>query len=259
LLIATGLTSTKQADGTLRPNFALAELLGCDFEGVMETYQRNLWGSYLRRNDDPIWKELSDTTLVVQAPFVRVKPRAGATVLATHILPATVWSKDTGEDEQAWVNWEPPPPGKSSEHPALIVTNYGKGKVVFASFDLYGMIANEFEWPLEFHYQLLLSHLKHAPVRVEVNNRRGIGTSFFRKHSENMLVLHQVNRTIPLMKGEVNRLNGGTLVLSESFFRPASCRQIHPSRQALKLNKRADMIEIELPEVDIHSVIVLEG
>ena len=121
------------------------------------------------------------------------------------------------------------------------------------------MIANDFEWPLEFHYQLLLSHLKHAPVRVEVNNRRGIGTSFFRKHSENMLVLHQVNRTILLMKGEVNRLNGGTLVLSESFFRPTSCRQIHPSRQALKLNKRADMIEIELPEVDIHSVIVLEG
>ncbi len=259
LLIATGLTATKQADGTARSNFALADLLGCDFDGVMETYQQNLWGSYLRRLGDPIWKELPDTTLAVQAPFVLVKPRAGTKVLAAHILPATVWSEDTDENEQAWVNWEPPPPGKASEHPAFIVTNYGKGKVVYASFDLYGMIAHDMQWPLEFHYKLLRLHLKRAPVRVEVNNRRGMGTTFYRKHGKDMLVVHRVNRTILLTKGEVNRLKGGTLILSESFFRPTTCRQIHPSPQALKLNKRENTLEIDLPDLDVHSVIVLEG
>ena len=259
LLIATGLTSTKQADGALRSNFALADLLGCDFEGVMESYEQNLWGSYLRRQDDPIWKELPDTTLAVQAPFILVKPRAGAKELATHILPATVWSKDNDENEQAWVNWEPPPPGKLSKYPALIETNYGKGKVVYASFDLYGMVANDLEWPLEFHFQLLRSHLKQVPVRVEVNNRRGAGTTFYKKHGNNTLVIHRVNRTILLTKGEVNRLTGGKLVLAESFFRPKTCRQLHPSPQALKLNKRADMIEVDLPDLDIHSVIVMEG
>jgi hypothetical protein len=259
LLIATGLTSTKEADGGARSNFALADLMGCDFEGVMETYKQNWWGSYLRRLDDPLWKELPDTTLAVQAPFVRVKARAGAKVLATHILPATVWSKDIDENEQTWVNWEPPPPGKTSEYPALMATNHGKGEVVYASFDLYGMIANEFDWPLEFHFRLLRSHLNHPPVRVEVNNRRGMGTTFYKKHGKNMLVLHRVNRTILLTKGEVNRLKGGTLILSNEFFRPTTCRQIHPSQQTLKLNKRADMIEIELPDVDVHSVIVLEG
>jgi hypothetical protein len=259
LLIATGLTSTKDADGGVRSNFALADLLGCDFEGVMETYKQNWWGSYLRRLDDPIWKEIPDTTLAVQAPFVRVKPRAGSKVLATHILPATVWSKDTDENEQTWVNWEPPPPGKASDYPALILTNHGKGKIVYASFDLYGMIANDFEWPLEFHYRLLLEHLKQVPVRLEVNNRRGVGTTFYKKHGKDMLIVHRVNRTIPLTKGEVNRLKGGTLILSDSFFRPKTCRQIHPSQETLKLIKRAGAIEIELPEIDIHSVIVLEG
>ena len=121
------------------------------------------------------------------------------------------------------------------------------------------MIANEFEWPLEFHYQLLGSHLKHVPVRIEVNNRRGVGTTFYKKHGMNTLVVHRVNRTILLTKGEVNRLTGGTLVLSKSFFRPKTCRQLHPSAQTLKLNERAHTTEIDLPDLDIHSVIVMEG
>lgn len=61
------------------------------------------------------------------------------------------------------------------------------------------------------------------------------------------------------MKGEVNSLRGGTLVLSESFFSPVTCSQIHPSQRVLKLNKRAGTTEIELPDVYLHSVIALEG
>ena len=134
LLIATGMTSTKQADGAACANFALADLLGCDFAGVMETYNRNLWGSYLHRLDDPIWKEIPDTTLAVEAPFVMVKPRAGAKVLATHILPATVWGKDTDENEQSWVNWEPPPPGKPSDYPALDLNELRQGESRICEF-----------------------------------------------------------------------------------------------------------------------------
>ena len=259
LLIATGLTSTKEADGATRPDFALSEMLGCDFEGVMETYKQNLWGSYLHRLDDPFWKELPDTTLAVQAPFVKVKPRAGAQILATHILPATVWRRDTDENEQAWVNWEPPPPGQSSEYPAVIANPHGKGKVIYLSFDLYGMISDDLAWPLQFHHQLLRAYLKNPPLRLEVSNRRGMGTTFYKKHRENKLVVHRVNRTIPLTGGEVNRLAGGKLVLSDGFFRPSACRQVHPSPQTLTLNRREGSVEIELPDVEIHSVIVVEG
>jgi hypothetical protein len=259
LLIATGLTGIKQADGQVRPNFALAELMGCDFEQVVDIYKNNVWGSYLNRSDDAIWKELPDTTLVVQAPFVAVKARPGARVLATHILPATVWCKDTDENEQCWVNWEPPPPAKRTEYPALIETTHGKGKVVYASFDLYGMVSKDYQWPLEFHYQLLRSYLKKPPLRVELMNRRGVGTTFYKKRGKNLLVLHQINRTVPLLKGDVNPLKGGRLVLDESFFEPRTCRQIHPTQQALKLNKHEGTWEIELPAVDIHSVVVLEG
>jgi hypothetical protein len=259
LLIATGLTGTRQADGRVRPNFALADLIGCDFQHVFDVYKNNLWGSYLNRSDDAIWKELPDTTLAVQAPFVAAKARPGAKVLATHILPATAWCKDTDENEQCWVNWEPPPPAKITEFPALVETTHGKGKVVYASFDLYGMINKDYQWPLEFHYQLLRSNLKKPPLRVDLMNRRGVGTTFYKKRGKNVLVVHQINRTVAILKGDVNPLKGGTLIVDEAFFNLATCRQIHPTPQALKLNKRGGSVELELPAVDVHSVIVLEG
>jgi len=257
LLIATGLTGTKQADGRERPNFALADLMGCDFDSVMETYRNNLWGSYLNRGKNFLLQALPNTTLAVQAPFVRVKPRPGAEVLATHILPATIWSRDTGQNEQAWVNWEPPPPGESTEYPALIQTNHGKGKVVYASFDLYGMVASGFQWPLEFHFQLLKGHLKQAPARVELTNRRGVGTTFYKRPNE--LIVHQVNRTIPMTNGAVDKSNGGRLIVDESYFKPTICRQIYPLKQVLKLNQRGGFVEADLPEVEVHTLIVLEA
>ena len=259
LLVATGLTSMKQADGQRRSNFALADLFGCDFERVLDTYKNNVWGSYLDRGDDPIWRTLPDTTLAVQAPFVAVKPRPGTKVLARHILPATVWNKDTDENEQSWVNWEPPPPGRLSDFPALLTRAHGKGFVVYASFDLYAMIAGDLQWPLEFHYQLLCSDLKKPPVRARLNNRRGVGTTFYKKRGKKQLVVHQVNRAVPLLRGDVNPIRGGTLIISESFFATRSCTQIHPVRQSLKFEKRGEFVEVKLPDVAIHSVIVVDG
>jgi len=259
LIIVTGQTGTRDADGQVRANFALADLVGCDFEKVFDTYKNNLWGSYLHRSGDSIWKSLPDTTLVVRAPFVAVQARPGTKVLATHILPSTVWCKDADENEQCWVNWEPPPPAKTTEFPALLERAHGKGKVIYASFDLYGMINNDYQWPLEFHRQLLQSNLKNPPLRVGLTNRRGVGTTFYKKRGKNMLVVHQINRTIPLLQGDVNPLKGGTLFIDASFFKPTAARQIHPTTRALRMNKRGSSVEIELPTVDVHSVFVLEG
>jgi len=121
------------------------------------------------------------------------------------------------------------------------------------------MINGDYQWPLEFHRQLLQSNLKNPPLRVGLANRRGVGTTFYKKRGKNMLVVHQINRTVPLLQGDVNPLKGGTLFIDASFFKPAAARQIHPTTRALKMNKRGDSVEIELPMVDVHSVIVLEG
>ena len=121
------------------------------------------------------------------------------------------------------------------------------------------MINNDYQWPLEFHRQLLQSVLKNPPLRVDLTNQRGVGTTFYRKRGKNMLIVHQINRTVPLLQGEVNPLKGGALLVDPSFFKPAAARQIHPTTRTLTLTKRGDMIELELPMVEVHSVFLLEG
>ena len=71
-------------------------------------------------------------------------------------------------------------------------------------------------------------------------------------------MVHRIYRTVPLLKGDVNPLKEGRLVVDEAFFKPATVRPIHPALQTLKMNKRAGSVEIELPAVDVHSVVVLE-
>jgi Hypothetical glycosyl hydrolase 6 len=260
LLIATGTTGTRQADGSERKNFALADLIGCDFVRVEKEYLKNYWGSYLKRSNDPLWKNLPDTTLAVEAPFVVVKPHAGTRVLATHVLPAVAWYRDTDDHDEAWVNWEPPPPGKASRFPAILETTRGKGRVIYATFDLYGMVDKGFQWPSEFHYQLLRSHLGKPSMHVDLDgDRSGVGTTFYRKRNGNTLVIHQINLTVPLLNGDVHPMKGGTLRVSSNYFQPASCRQILPARKEIKGRKTGDFFEVDLPEVKTHSVYLLEG
>ncbi|HEV2275524.1 MAG TPA: alpha-amylase family protein [Acidobacteriaceae bacterium] len=259
LLIATGVSGTRDTNGQARANFAIADLIGCDFEAKVETYAQNLWGSYLERSNDEFWKALPDATFAVEPPLVRVKPRAGAKVLATHTLPATVWKKDTDHDEQDWVNWEPPPPGKTTPWPAIVETARGKGKTVYLSFDLYGMVSRGFRWPLELHSRLLRSSPAAPPLRVEIDDRAGVGTTFYKRREKAELIVHQINRTVPLRNGEVTPIPGGRLILNPSYFQATACSQVFPSRRDLPLVRGAGSIEVQLPEVGIHSVVTLQS
>ena len=57
----------------------------------------------------------------------------------------------------------------------------------------------------------------------------------------------------------MNPLKGGKLIVNESYFRPKACKQIYPLDQELRLKRANGFVEVELPEVAVHSVLVLEG
>jgi Hypothetical glycosyl hydrolase 6/Beta-galactosidase trimerisation domain len=260
LLIVTGVSGTRQSDGSDRKNFVLADLIGCDFVRIEKEYLKNFWGSYLERSNDALWKNLLNTNLAVEAPFVVVKPHTGTRVLATHILPAVSWYRDDDNHDEAWVNWEPPPPGKASNYPAILETVRGKGRVFYATFDLYGMVDKGFQWPLELHYQVLRSRLERPPAQVEMDgDRRGVGTTFYRKRTGKALVIHQINLTVPMLRGDIHTMKGGKLRISEDYFQPTTCSKILPAGQAIRLRKNQGFYEIELPGVKTHSVFLVEG
>lgn len=258
LLIASAQTGTKDERGNERKNFALADLFGADFVRLEERYVKNFWGSYLNRNGAAaIWKNLPDTSLVAAAPYVVVKPNnPRAQILATHVLPALQW-----DENDVWLNWEPPMPDKDSGHAAVVSNNFGKGKVIYASFDLFKMQTQNFNWTTNFIYEILRENLKNPPLRVELpGGRKGFGTTFYKKRGGGKtLVVHQVNRTISAMKGDVKHYEAGTLLLSRDYFRVKTAAQIHPKANGLAVRREGNFTRIEMPKLDIHNVIVIEG
>lgn len=253
ILLATGVTGTKDSDGYPRRNFGLADLMGCDFVRVNKRYLDNYWGSYLDRKESFVWEKLPGTNLVTMSPFVEVKLR-DARVMATHILPAIAWGKDR------WINWEPPPPGEPSTYPAIVETKRGKGRVLYASFDLFGMISKHFLWPADFYYQIARAYVTDPPLWVDSHHhRKSLGTTFYRKRGENAIVVHQVNRTVPELKGEVQPLPGGILRVRERYFAARHCTQIYPQVRKLKLDSRRGVTGIELPDVAIHNIVLIQG
>lgn len=256
VLIACGLTGTKDENGSVRKNFVLADLFGADFVRLEERYMKNFWGSYLNRNDSSIWKKLPDTQLVASPPYAVVRRRgAKAEILATHLLPALEWNEN-----DVWLNWEPPMPDKDSGHAAVIENNFGKGKVFYISFDLFKMHRLNFNWTTDFVYEILRENLKNAPLRVELpEGRKGIGTTFYKKRAGNTLVVHQVNRTVTTFKGDVKTLDAGTLVVADDYFQVKSAAQIHPRAGKIPLRREGNSTRIKLPALEIHNVFLLEG
>lgn len=256
LLVAVGMTGTKDEKGNPRKNFALADLFGVDFVRLENKYVKNFWGSYLNRNQAAIWKELPDTNLVASAPFVVVKPNSATVeILATHLLPALQW-----DEKDVWLNWEPPMPDKDSGHAAIISHKFGKGKVIYATFDLFKMQTDNFNWTTNFIYEILRENLKNAPLSVDLNDgRKGIGTTFYKKRGSNSLVIHQVNRTVTTLKGDVKPFEAGTLSVSNQFFRIKSAKQIHPIEKKLTVRQMGKFTKIEMPMLNIHNVILIEG
>ncbi|HRH42104.1 MAG TPA: beta-galactosidase trimerization domain-containing protein [Pyrinomonadaceae bacterium] len=256
LLIAVGLTGMKDESGKNRTNFALADLFGVDFVRLEDKYVKNYWGSYLNRNQAPIWNKLPDTQLVASPPYVVVKPNSSdIEVMATHLLPALQW-----DENDVWLNWEPPMPDQDSGHPAIISRKAGSGKVIYATFDLFKMQTDNFNWTPNFVYEILRENLKVKPMFVELQNgRKGIGTTFYKKQGSNTLVVHQVNRTVTTFKGAVKPFLGGSLLLNNEFFRIGSAKQIHPVAKNLTIKTKGSYAQIELPQLNIHNVFLIEG
>lgn len=91
------------------------------------------------------------------------------------------------------------------------------------------------------------------------DNRRGVGTTFYKKRGENTLVIHQLNLTVPMLKGDVHPMKGGTLRISEDYFQLSACRRILPAGRQIRIRNANSFSVLELPDVDTHSVFVLNS
>jgi hypothetical protein len=259
VLIASGRTSLKDAKGEVQGNFGLAHLFGSDFVRLNDEYSNNYWGSYLERKEHPVWKNVPPTQLAALAPYLECRARSSQ-VLATHTLPAVALTPEK------WIGWRSPGPSRATEFPAVLMNNYGEGKVVYFSFDFFNLSfephiheKEHFLWPKDFFLSLLRYLVPSPKIYCEVPSRHGLGVTSFRRQEEDLLIIHQINLTVSQLKGEVVPIEGGTLLIDERYFRPQSCQVIYPAKKKLGIEKSGNGYQVLTPRVDIHTIITIEG
>lgn len=253
-LIATMRTGLLDEKGAARSDFLLADVFGCRFERLNETYMPNEWGSFLHRESQSagIWRGLPRTELGMLPPLAVVTPTQGE-VLAWHKLPVTVL---TGE---SWVNWwSPHPQLEASRLPAVIRNQVGKGQVFYCSFDLFRMLQKSFLWPGDFFVNLLRDMVPQPPIRVISQTTGVLGATFFRRRKNSSLMVHLLNLTVWPLKGRVIPISGGAVAVSHEFARPRRCRQIYPLVRDVSLKRSEIHTSISMPDVEIHSIFEIE-
>ena len=129
ILYASYRSSLRTPDGTRQPNFLLSEVLGVDYQGeTRETY------TYIAPTPgfEALMPEFSAKyPLGLYSRQVLVTARQGALVLGTITLPYT----DT-QDPRRFASIHSNPPGIPTDHPAIVVNHFGKGKAVYVSAPL---------------------------------------------------------------------------------------------------------------------------
>lgn len=256
ILIGAGAFGLHNEKGVPRKNFALAEILGCDFIKTENRYNNNTWGSYLEALPHPALASVPKTMLAIPPPFHQVRANNGKT-LAWHRLPCVALT------DSHWVNWWPPPPANDhSDFPAIVFHNIGQGKSCYFSFDFTGIpgkpssYGHPFRWPFAL-FRSLLEHLLPTPfVRINTQTPHGLGATFYQRGKE--IIIHELNLTITPQMGDVTPISGGTIQLQSPGLKIKSAHVVYPQRQQLKVVTSKNRAEINAPEVPVHNVILVQ-
>jgi hypothetical protein len=286
-LVASHGTSLVREDFQSRQDFALADLFQARYVGSFSVTQRVEAlqlelppGNFL--GDDPLilskmstsWRNPSGPPpergpLALIASASEVQARASGTVLATFRVSD--------------------PKRSASTFPAVLASNYGKGRVVyFAAAVDRGM----FFYPDAAFRRMLVRSCAWAagdvPPPVEVSGPLLLATTFRRQRQEGRIIVHLLNHAsswgqhsatqkIPPLPAELRKRFGdsdrselrGTWPIREEVIPLHDLRVIcriagvkkatlQPENRDLPLRKGKDGVEVLVPKVEMHSMVVFE-
>lgn len=179
-LVVTGRSSMRDAEGRLLKNFALASLLGADYEGMTAK-----WYSFITPEEThPVTAGLEPRfpLSVYETLQTRVKARAGAKPLGAIVNPMPGFHMGY-------------PPHERTGAPALLVREHGKGRVVYMSAAL-GAVYHRVNHP--DYGRLITSAVKWAAASeppVAADAPRTVEMVAWREGISRRTIIHLVNRT----------------------------------------------------------------
>jgi hypothetical protein len=287
-LVASFETSLYDENYQKRADFALADVLRAQYQGTATVNQR-IENLYLLLDDDthpivddPVIKAKQNTawlnpgdppakgTLALIASATKVKPLAGGKVVATY-------------------NVNLPPAEAAARHPAIIASEFGRGRVVYfpASVDK-GM----FFYPDAYMREMLFRATRWAahdvPPPVEVDGPLILTATFRSQPDSNRTIVHLLNQgsswgmhsiyqKLALLPEELNKRWGfpnqselrGTWPVREEVIPLNNIRVIcrvpgvtkatlQPGDESLLLVKADDGVAVTVNNLSMHAMVIFE-
>lgn len=266
-LVVTQTSSLLDEGGAKRKNFALADVLGVDYEKTVDHTAR--WPHfsntcYVRFEDHEITRDP-----IIRRTFQRwhdgvdfigwttyVKPREGAQVLA-RFVPRQLINQYSPERSDK----------KTKGNPFLVVSKYGKGRVAYfaAALD-----QSYFVTPYQYHRTLIENAMRwvagdRGPL-IEVDAPMCVQATHFTQNEGKRLVVHLVNeinttanRALPegnpSLREEVVPIAGIRVTLRDPEIASV---YLEPEHVKLPIRRIEAGIEVTVPELKQHGMVVAE-
>ena len=272
-LLATGKCGLLDGQRRARSNFALADVLGVDYESEEKKYAYDAEGNfkedvvqtYLDSTGHPLTKSLATSTVGLSGTFLRVKKRAGAEEIFRYRLPWMV--EDLKNDK--WFNWGPPPPGKETGGTAGVYHKFGKGQVVYLGVPLFEALhgalgAVVFDrrdrfWIRKWVPRLVRQLVPHpiAELESKVLGEFVHGTFFYDQSRRYVLV--QILNAIELAtEAQYVTVPEVRIRLNPQRLNVAAARVVWPREQDLEVVSRDGKLHVAVPRPERYTALYLK-
>lgn len=233
--------------GNIQGDFAISDILGCNFKEKIDKYEKAAYGGYAKLDDNKIFKNLPDTYPPLGRVQYGVCNSTGAKI-GNIVNPCTELTKKT------WVNWWCPPPSKdATEYPVIVKNN----NAVYVACDFFASTNSNLNLNKNLFVGILEEIIKAPCVRLDTKYPETI--SFVSYKKKNSLIVHVLSNLAEKTNGDAPEIEAGSLLIKKANADNFKVFEVYPVERELTFTEKNGYYSVVLPAITIHTVLEIRG
>ncbi len=231
-------------DGKQLDNFALSNMMGCNYEGVYKDYSDQQYGGYMQPDQTELFDHFPDTFPPMGNVQYKVQVTEGQGI-------GRIVNPCTKVTDTEWVNWWCPPPAMTPTKYPAIVKNKSCYYVAYDLFKTYNLNLNR-----NLFENIVEQCIKKPELYLDTPYKETVSYSAYRQG--NRVIIHVLSNLAEKTNGDAPKIHAGTMRVSKDLLGARQAYQVYPEKKQLNMTEEQEVVRIDLPDLTIHSLIVLE-